>query len=241
MAFIHGNVCSNGGCGRDGKLTRGMCVKCYRYWLDHTPPQERPVAPRFARQFWDVVRKDGPVPAHAPELGACWPWTGSHDRKGYGRWGKVLAHRHSWALANGPVPDGLWILHHCDNPPCVNPAHLYAGTVADNVDDAIERGHHYRPEPAETCSKGHAKTGDNLLVVTSGARVLRRCRICDSERSASWQREKRRARGLRKTFLSDQERARILALRDGGMSQRKIAGEVGRSLTAVQMALKAAT
>lgn len=218
-----------------------MCATCYRYWLDHTPPDQRPVAPRFARQFWESVRKDGPVPQHAPELGPCWVWTGPHDRKGYGRWSKTLAHRHSWELTYGPIEGDLWALHHCDNPPCVNPDHLYLGTVIENTRDAVERGRVYRPPLKEICSVGHAIEGDNLRVIRSGSRTIRLCRRCDNDGSARRQREKRKARGLRKTRVTDEERARIFALRESGMSQRKIAAEVGRSLMAVQMALKVAT
>jgi hypothetical protein len=81
----------------------------------------------------------------------CWPWTDSGDKDGYGLlWvGKanVRAHRFSWELANGkPVPEGLWVLHHCDNPPCVNPAHLYIGSAADNNRDRIVRGR-FRANP----------------------------------------------------------------------------------------------
>jgi DNA-directed RNA polymerase specialized sigma subunit len=51
----------------------------------------------------------------------------------------VRAHRISWEIANGPVPDGLFILHKCDNQGCVNPAHLYAGTQQQNVRDRAQR------------------------------------------------------------------------------------------------------
>jgi hypothetical protein len=178
--FLAARVCS---CGRGGKLTSGMCTRCYRYWLDHTPPEDRPPAPRFVRQFWDFVCKDGPVPSHAPELGQCWVWTGQTDPKGYGRWSKVIASRHSWALANGQIPDGMWVLHHCDNPPCVRPDHLYLGTVVENVRDAVERGQHYRPPRKERCTKGHLKEGDNLRVIVRGSRTNYLCRQCDNERS----------------------------------------------------------
>jgi hypothetical protein len=216
-----------------------MCTKCYAYWLSCTPPGERPVAPRFARQFWDAVRKDGPTPAHAPHLGPCWIWTGPHDRKGYGGWrGHALAHRHSWQIANGPLSDDLMVCHHCDNPPCVNPGHLYPGTAADNARDAVERGRNYVPEHTETCNSGHAKAGDNLLLVVTNGRQSRACRTCYNERSARRQREARQARGLWKTKLSDADRATILSLRSEGLPHRKIAREVGRSLMAVQTVLK---
>lgn len=71
----------------------------------------------------------------------CWEWTGHRDRQGYGRAMKsFLAHRGSFELAHGPIPEGLCVLHRCDNPPCVNPAHLLLGTKRDNAQDAIAKG-----------------------------------------------------------------------------------------------------
>jgi hypothetical protein len=125
-------------------------------------------------------------------------------------------------------------LHQCDNPPCVNPAHLYLGTAADNVRDAMERGQYYRPPRKNVCGAGHAKKGDNLMIVVSGGRTLHRCRKCENERSAVRQREARRARGLMKTRLTAGDKERIIELRRDGLSHRKIARDVGRSLMAVQ-------
>lgn len=63
---------------------------------------------------------------------------------GYGRIYKdgrnVTTHRASWELANGTIPAGLWVLHRCDNPPCVNPAHLFLGTNRDNIADRHAKG-----------------------------------------------------------------------------------------------------
>jgi hypothetical protein len=88
-------------------------------------------------RFWSKVDQSG-----GPD--ACWIWTGWRSSKGYGRSRSVgrwlFAHRVSWELANGPIPSGLLVCHHCDNPPCVNPAHLFVGTNSDNMRDCISKG-----------------------------------------------------------------------------------------------------
>lgn len=76
--------------------------------------------------------------------GECVVWTGLKDRKGYGRIGvdgaMLAAHRVAYAEANGDIPGGLLVRHKCDNPPCINTAHLELGTHADNARDMVERG-----------------------------------------------------------------------------------------------------
>lgn len=78
--------------------------------------------------------------------GGCWLWTRYRTPHGYGRVAykskAELAHRVSWFLANGPIPDGMGVLHSCDNPPCVNPAHLFLGTSLDNNADCRSKGRH---------------------------------------------------------------------------------------------------
>ena len=74
----------------------------------------------------------------------CWIWQGGKNKKGYGRFfrnGKsIQAHHAAWELHHGPVPPGLWVLHKCDVPSCVNPAHLFVGTPSDNCQDCIAKG-----------------------------------------------------------------------------------------------------
>lgn len=98
-------------------------------------------------RLWRRVDRDGPTPLHAPDLGACWIWTASTDRFGYGRInlgrrgeGDDRTHRVSYALEHGRVPVGALVLHRCDNPPCVRPSHLFLGTHHDNTQDAKAKG-----------------------------------------------------------------------------------------------------
>ena len=77
---------------------------------------------------------------------ACWMWTGALAGRGYGKLRDVgvrrllYAHRVSWEVTNGPVPDGFCVLHQCDNPACVNPSHLWVGTKKDNTQDMVRKG-----------------------------------------------------------------------------------------------------
>lgn len=124
--------------------------------------------------------------------GECWPWTGTvNPGHGYGeaevgtrgntkRW---RAHRLSYELFRGRVPDGLVVMHSCDNRRCVNPRHLRAGTVADNNRDALQKGRQVAPNALKThCKRSHALDGANLYVKPNGDR---QCRTCAAERKAS--------------------------------------------------------
>lgn len=87
-------------------------------------------------EFWSKVAVAG--------VDECWPYLGDVTPNGYGRlrWanGKTSAHRLSYVLTNGVIPDGLVVCHTCDNKPCCNPKHLYAGTNKQNSQDASARG-----------------------------------------------------------------------------------------------------
>lgn len=74
----------------------------------------------------------------------CWEYSAAVTHNGYGRIkhnGKTIrAHRASWLVHFGPIPDGLNVLHKCDNPPCINPDHLFLGTTQENMDDKVAKG-----------------------------------------------------------------------------------------------------
>lgn len=82
----------------------------------------------------------------AGEADECWEWTRASNSNGYGyihdstggRERQRYAHRVAYEAEHDDIPDGLWVLHHCDNPPCCNPNHLYVGTNVDNLRDASE-------------------------------------------------------------------------------------------------------
>jgi hypothetical protein len=90
-------------------------------------------------RFWEKVARGSPD--------ECWEWQGSRYRNGYGAigiggraGGPRGAHRVCWELTHGPIPAGLYVLHRCDNPPCVNPAHLFLGTQTTNMRDCSRKG-----------------------------------------------------------------------------------------------------
>lgn len=108
----------------------------------------RRVHPPLAERFAVSVDENGPTVR--PELGPCHTWIGKRSA-GYGwiRDGriKLLAHRVSFELTNGPIVDGFLVMHECDNRGCVNPAHLRAGTHSQNLLDAYDRGRREKAPP----------------------------------------------------------------------------------------------
>jgi hypothetical protein len=115
------------------KMRRALKRRVWRF----PSPEER---------FWLKVDKSS---GHGP-WGDCWLWTAAKDKKGYGRFygfpgerRQAQAHRVSWRLAHGDIPEGISVLHSCDVPACENPAHLFLGTNDDNLEDMRRKGRMY--------------------------------------------------------------------------------------------------
>jgi hypothetical protein len=104
----------------------------------HGTPEER---------FWHYTKKGAE--------GECWEWIGNKDKDGYGqmRDGKrmVRPHRFSYEIHHGPIPNGLSVLHKCNNPTCVNPNHLYLGNHKQNMKDRKKAGNYYKNEKHPMC------------------------------------------------------------------------------------------
>jgi predicted XRE-type DNA-binding protein len=94
-------------------------------------------------RFWSKVNK-------TRGADACWEWSGAKDKNGYGQVridGSVqAAHRVSWEIHSGSAAGELCVCHACDNPSCINPAHLFLGTLGDNNRDKLEKGRQYQGE-----------------------------------------------------------------------------------------------
>lgn len=160
-------VCSVSECGR-ATVARGLCTRHYQRLKNHGSPHVKltlkgePVTDRF----WLRV-----------ERGAeCWIWTGAKTEDGYGRlWGidkEARAHRLSYEMNVGPIPDGLDVLHRCDTPACVRPEHLFVGTQLDNARDMHAKGranlparsgeHHWTKRKPDRVARGSGKTKSHL-------------------------------------------------------------------------------
>ncbi|MDB4893169.1 MAG: hypothetical protein JWL61_5024 [Gemmatimonadetes bacterium] len=147
-------------------------------------------------KFWPKVDTSG-------GLDACWLWTAATAGSGYGNVGNhngrtVYAHRVSYELHVGAIPAGHFVMHSCDNPPCVNPAHLSVGLPKDNTRDMVNKGRSFgRLRGVTHCKRGHEFTPENTLWKPRTTRKGQRlCRTCNVEYHREYQQAKKRRRSV---------------------------------------------
>lgn len=126
-------------------------------WIPgHNPtPIPKNIHPPIAERFWVKVDRRS--------KDRCWNWQAATNPAGYGVFHSdigSLAHRYSWTLHFGPIPDGLFVCHACDNPACVNPYHLFLGTHKDNMRDMDEKDRRITPDRTGRFN-GHSKLTEN--------------------------------------------------------------------------------
>ncbi len=120
----------------------------------------------------------------------CWGWTGTKHQFGYGSFSfkskKINAHRFSYIVHCGPIPNGMCVLHKCDIPECVNPDHLFLGTQKDNMEDMASKGRKGKNQnDGKThCIEGHSLSGDNLRIFKG----KRSCKKCNAKAARKYRR-----------------------------------------------------
>lgn len=148
-------------------------------------------------RFWSKVS----LP-HGTTSDDCWEWAGTRSSKGYGiiqidanRKRKRATHV-AWTLYRGEVPEGMWLLHRCDCPSCVNPNHLFLGNGGDNARDRDAKGRTRNQNMFKThCKHGHPLSGENLfLTKRPGGKFDRSCHTCQ----AGWNRNRSSKNKLKK-------------------------------------------
>ncbi len=185
------DVCQVEGCERGGRLRRGWCGKHYKRWQKHGDPH---VVLESSGQTGNYLPVEPRIHEYSEtDENGCWVWTAAKTAEdGYGKLSVegtlTPAHRASYEVFVGPIPDGLDIDHLCRNRSCVNPEHLEPVTRREN----LLRGQTLAAENAARthCKRGHEFTDENTRIDSQGGR---RCITC--VRAYERRRSRRRRRG----------------------------------------------
>ena len=130
------------------------------------------ITPTNLARFWSKVDVQNPED--------CWPWRARKSRFGYGLFRDEKAHRISYNLLIGPIPDGLFCLHKCDRPSCCNPHHIFLGTIADNNQDSAAKGRKRKGERHPNSKLTDAQVQEIRTSPETGAAIARRLGVSKS-------------------------------------------------------------
>ena len=182
-----------GPCGRPA-IASDLCTKHYQRWQKWGDPTVTKLDRDLTveERFWSKVDKNGPIPAHRPELGQCWVWTRA-TMEGYGAFylegRNVHAHIVSFTWEHGDIPEGYERDHLCRNRACVRPDHLEAVTHWTNVARGVSP--HGLNAAKTKCRNGHGFTPENTRVNSKGQRV---CITCARAACLRWYYRQKEAR-----------------------------------------------
>ena len=162
----------------------------------------------------------------------CWLWIGVKNKKGYGQYSindrPGLAHRKSWTIFKGEIPNKLFVCHKCDVTSCVNPEHLFLGTNKDNMKDMATKGRHASKKIIK-CPNGHPYDTENTYLSPANSR---HCRTCSKRQTRIYLRRLRgvptRGGAMIYKLMTKEIHMKILDLINSGVKPIEVAKTVNR-------------